>query len=269
MKKTLLILACAVTLKAAANIPADTTVKILPAATDSVKSQRIKSTSFILPAAMVSYGALSFAVKPVRDLDYDVRNEVAQTAPNFHTNAETYFLFTPIIMVYGLNFAGVKGRNNFTDRTAILALSAGFGGILDFSIKHLSHRQDPGHASYTSFPSGHTLAAFAGAEFLSQEYGGKSPLYTIIGYSIAATTGVFRIYNRDHWLSDVVAGAGFGILSTKAAYLVYPAIRRWLMHKDEKVGCDDNTTHKSRYQNVMLVPSFSSGTAGLSFSASF
>lgn len=32
---------------------------------------------------------------------------------------------------------------------------------------------------------------------------------------------------KDHWLSDVLAGAGVGILSTRVSYLVYP----WLKEK--------------------------------------
>ena len=108
-----------------------------------------------------------------------------------------------------------------------------------------------------SFPSGHTSVAFAFAEFLAQEYGDKSPIYTIIGYSFATTTGVFRIYNKAHWFSDVVAGAGFGILSTKAAYLVYPYIRNALTHTD-KAG-----------KNTFIMPTYQDGVAGLSFAKQF
>jgi hypothetical protein len=92
-----------------------------------------------------------------------------------------------------------------------------------------------------------------GAEFLAQEYSDKSPVYTIVGYTFAVTTGIFRMYNRDHWFSDVVAGAGFGILSTKAAYLVYPWIRNQLTHKD-KQG-----------RSTMIMPFYQDGNAGLSF----
>jgi len=96
--------------------------------------------------------------------------------------------------------------------------------------------------------------AFAGAEFLAQEYSDKSPVYTIIGYGFAVTTGVFRMYNRDHWFSDVVAGAGFGILSTKAAYLIYPYLRNALTHTDQKTG-----------KSTAIMPIYQNGMIGLSF----
>jgi hypothetical protein len=252
LKKALLILLSVLTIQANAQKLRDTL-----SAGDTVKRFHIRLTSLVLPAALITYGALSFEVNPIRRFDYYVHDEINKSDPNFHTNAETYFLFTPIVMVYGLNLAGVEGKNDFIDRTALLALSGGFAGISDISIKHLTHRQDPGHASYTSFPSGHTIAAFAGAEFLTQEYSDKSVIYPIIGYTIAATTGVFRMYNRDHWFSDVVAGAGIGMLSTKAAYWVYPSIRKWLTHTD-KNG-----------RSTFVMPTYQDGVPGLAFAKEF
>ena len=41
----------------------------------------------------------------------------------------------------------------------------------------------------------------------------------------ATATGIFRMYNNKHWLSDVIAGAGFGILSTKASYWIFEKVK--------------------------------------------
>jgi hypothetical protein len=65
-----------------------------------------------------------------------------------------------------------------------------------------------------------------GAEFLYQEYKDISPWYGIAGFGVAAGTGFFRMYNNKHWLTDVAAGAGIGILSTKLAYLIYPYLKK-------------------------------------------
>jgi len=111
----------------------------------------------------------------------------------------------------------------------------------------------PNKSDYLSFPSGHTGIACMGAEFLAQEYSSKSFAYSVIGYTFAATTGIFRLYNKDHWFSDVVAGAGYGILSTKLAYLVYPYIRNKVTHTD-KQG-----------RKVSLMPTYQDGVPGLSF----
>lgn len=52
----------------------------------------------------------------------------------------------------------------------------------------------------------------------SKEYGERSVWYSIGAYSLAATTGLMRIFNDKHWLGDVLAGAGIGILSTEIGY---------------------------------------------------
>ncbi|WP_461451320.1 phosphatase PAP2 family protein [Mucilaginibacter sp.] len=235
----------------------DTIKKDLFTAPDSVKKLHSNPLSFIPPAVAITYGALSFVVHPIRRVDYFIYSETQKTNPNFHSTAESYFEFAPIAMVYGLDFAGVAGKNTFIDQTALLGLSAGIFGISGYVTKYATHRLRPNKADNLSFPSAHTGTAFLSAEFLAQEYSEKSPIYTVIGYTIAVTTGVFRMYNRDHWFSDVVAGAGFGVLSTKAAYLVYPYLRNKLTHKG-KGG-----------KSTMVMPTYQNGAPGLSFAAQF
>ena len=237
----------------------DTIKKDLLTAPDTVKKLHSNPLSLIPPGAAIAYGAFSFWIHPIRQLDFDVQGEIKKTSPNFNTKAENYFLAGPIVMAYGLNLIGVAGKNTFIDRTALLGLSAAFAGVSSLSIKHFSHRLRPNGSDYLSFPSGHTTIAFMGAEFLAQEYSTKSPVYTIIGYSFAVTTGVFRMYNRDHWLSDVVAGAGFGIVSTKLAYLTYPYIRNWLTHKDKN----------GKTKTTLLMPTYQDGVPGLAFATTF
>ena len=256
VRKLFFILLTTISFNADAQI-LDTIKKDLTTAPDTVKHLHSKAYSLILPAGLITYGALSFEIHPIRRFDYYIRNEVAATDKNFNTKAESYFLFGPVIMVYGLNLVGDEGKNRFIDRTALLGISTAFMGISTFPLKSITHRLRPRATDYLSFPSGHTAAAFTFAEFLAQEYGDKSPWYTIVGYSFATTTGVFRMYNRAHWFSDVVAGAGFGILSTKAAYLVYPYLRNMLTHTD-KAG-----------KSTFIMPTYQDGVAGISFAKSF
>ena len=54
---------------------------------------------------------------------------------------------------------------------------------------------------------------------LHKEYGmTRSPWYSIGAYTAATLTGLSRQMNNKHWLSDVLVGAGIGILSTEVGY---------------------------------------------------
>ena len=82
-------------------------------------------------------------------------------------------------------------------------------------------RPNGGHGS---FPSEHTATAFMGATLLAHEYGHKSIWIPIAGYSLATVTGVLRILNNRHYVSDVLVGAAIGILAAELAYWVSDAI---------------------------------------------
>ena len=64
----------------------------------------------------------------------------------------------------------------------------------------------------------------------------------MVAYSLAATTGGLRIAKDKHWISDVLAGAGIGILSTRSAYGLYPFFRNQIIK-------DDHFTFAPFYQN--------------------
>jgi len=69
---------------------------------------------------------------------------------------------------------------------------------------------------YRSFPSGHTIAAFAFASSLTREtqfwwpHGGL--VVGTVFYGGATMVGLSRIYNNMHWASDVMAGAAIGTI---------------------------------------------------------
>ena len=64
-----------------------------------------------------------------------------------------------------------------------------------------------------SFPSGHTTLAFAVASSFAREIKGN---WDDVGfYSLATLTAYARMHDDRHWMSDVVFGAGIGILSAR------------------------------------------------------
>ena len=259
MKKILILLLSITSL--AANAQVDTvkkdTAKIdsanILALPDTVRHLQSKTASYIAPAVFVTYGLLSLEVKAIRNVDKSVYDDLLEDHPNFHYHIENYFQYAPAVLVYGLNLAGVHGKNTFIDRTILYGMSEGIMALTTFSLKKVTNRRRPDGSNNYSFPSGHTGNAFAAAEFMAQEYSEKSPWYGITAYSFATATAILRVYNRDHWFSDIIAGAGFGILSTKAAYLIYPLFRNKLFH------------NKNSNKSTSIMPTFGNGTVGFAF----
>jgi membrane-associated phospholipid phosphatase len=81
------------------------------------------------------------------------------------------------------------------------------------------YRRGKGFSSddYGSFPSAETTAAFAAATALSREVGREWPVHSrlvsSLAYAGATLVAGSRLYNNEHWASDVVAGAGIGSFS--------------------------------------------------------
>jgi len=179
--------------------------------------------SLILPVAFIGLGAAGLREDELLEMNYEVKEEVVENRRE-KVRIDNVMQYLPLISVYSLNISGIKGRNDWKERTIIGASSYFVMGSVVLGLKKLVKEERPDKSGFNSFPSGHTATAFAGAEFLWQEYKDVSIWYGISGYVVAAGTGLFRVYNDKHWTTDVFAGAGIGILSTKLVYLVYPLI---------------------------------------------
>ena len=66
-----------------------------------------------------------------------------------------------------------------------------------------------------SFPSGHSAAAFAVATTFATEYG-DVPGVAPGAYLLAVLTALSRVYNNQHWASDVFVGGALGYFTAKA-----------------------------------------------------
>jgi undecaprenyl-diphosphatase len=120
---------------------------------------------------------------------------------------------------YGLIWvvlAGLKARRRGPDRRrAVVGLAAaGFSSLLvSRAVKAAVERQRPDDhleatvrtPSSSSFPSGHTLAAFCTAFVL-----GDSDTGTAANVGFAAAVAASRVHLRAHHPTDVIGGAGIG-----------------------------------------------------------
>ena len=181
----------------------------------------LSAKSLIVPVALIGYGSSALKSEELQQLNKTIAEEVTEDVRGFNTKVDDYLKYAPAATVYLLNAAGIKGRHKILDRTIILGMSSILVNQVVTFVKHGTHQLRPDGSTYNSFPSGHTTTAFVGAEMMNQEFGWRSPWYSVAGYSMATATGVLRVMNNRHWLSDVIAGAGIGILTTKFTYWLY------------------------------------------------
>lgn len=177
--------------------------------------------------------------------------------PEFHHRFDDQLQFGGIALSTGLKLAGVEGRSAWGRYLASAGLSYAAMALMVNVVKYSAHEMRPDGSTANSFPSGHTATAFVGATVLHKEYGlTRSPWYSVAGYAMATTTGVMRSLNNRHWISDILVGAGIGILSTDIGYMLGDVMfkKRGIV-REEREGLND----------VRRNPSFFSISMGASF----
>lgn len=215
-----------------------------------------KPTQIILPASLIALGSFGVWNKQVKELNVEIKEGVANWR-NKKIHIDDYAQYVPMASVYGLSLLGAKAKHSYGERTVIMATAYLCMGLLTNSTKQIVGNPRPDTGAKNSFPSGHTATAFVGAELLRIEYGEQSPWFGIGAYSVACGVGLFRIYNERHWLTDVIAGAGVGILSARIGYWLLPVYKN-LFQKQ-----------KTKQLHTTIVPFYDGKSAGISATLRF
>lgn len=213
------------------------------------------------PAVLLSLSAATWQA------DNNVRAIRNRYTPDFRSKLDNYTQYAPGALAFGLKLSGVKGRN----RIGRSAINWGGGmlimGALVNGIKYTAKVRRPDGTSRNSFPSGHTATAFMNAAFLHKEYGHVNSLYSILGYSMSTYTGISRSLNNRHWLSDILAGAGIGILSTELSYLIVDSFYKnkgdFFTSFDGKIEVENPSFLSIKTGASFYIESGSFGNAGL------
>jgi len=116
---------------------------------------------------------------------------------------------------------GIKGDHPHAKETGKLELETLVDTFLIYTPMQLIAARDRpgegnGHGDFlkhsainTSFPGGHAMFTYAMATIVSHEYSQK--WVQVLAYTVASTVTVTRFMARDHWASDMFAGAALGI----------------------------------------------------------
>lgn len=231
---------------------------------DSVKRAGIdeklkfKPTQLILPGALIAVGTIGVYFHPFRHVVYTVSNGMNDLrGGENYVRIDDYLQYLPAVSYLALGCFRNTGKHSFRERvavelTAYLAMTA----IVKTS-KHFINEKRPRSSARNSFPSGHTSNAFTGAELIRIEYGSA---YGIAAYAVASGIVFMRLYNNRHWVNDVIAGAGVGILSARIGYWMLPLYRKWFKWDSSKstkiVSVMPSPDFGSRSLNVNMVMLF-------------
>jgi membrane-associated phospholipid phosphatase len=174
------------------------------------------------PLAVMGGVTLTAALdEPVADHFRDHRSQTADDVADTWVNLGTVGVG---VATAGVFVGGLISHNALVTHGALRSLvSAGVASVAAEGIKFLVGRErpsenssawdfDPGHTD-AAFPSGHASVAFAMAASWSDEI--HKTWATIGLYGVATGVAVARVYQLEHWVSDVVGGAALGITSAK------------------------------------------------------
>lgn len=237
---------------------------LLTSNTNAVEDSLFKSkidvvntiTDRVLSSNMInaSYAALPLFTQAVmykiHDVNYrDMRNEFLF---NFDYEYDTYIQVLPLGLTYALKSFGFQSRSSWSELITANILTLGIGTGIVHTIKGNIKELRPDGSAYNSFPSGHTTLAFMCASILSKEYKEKYPYLSILGYTTAAVTGLSRITNNRHWIQDIYAGAGIGILATEFSYHLTDIIFNEHHNEDFHTTMQDTKEMKPHFADFFL-----------------
>lgn len=196
---------------------------LIGAKAQSDSTTLFKPTQLILPASLITLGAWGVSNNWFRSVKNDVRKEMADWRGGCRIYVDDYVQYLPIAAHLGLDFVGVEGKHNFKERFVVSATSSLAIAVMVRGVKTLTSEKRPDARNRNSFPSGHTATAFMGAELVRMEYGNA---YGAGAYAIATSVAFLRVYNDRHWVNDVIASAGIGILGARIGHWLLPFNRR-------------------------------------------
>lgn len=223
-------------------------------ADDSIAAKpeyRFQAKELIAPAALIAVGTFGVYNNGFKDMNRDIADKMSSWRGNHHFKADDYIQYLPMAAYLGLGAVGMKCKHPFRERlvtgaTSYIVLSA-ITGVAKYTIKEMR----PDGSNRHSFPSGHAARAFAGAELMREEYG---LVPGIAAYTVATGVAFLRLYNGKHWLNDVIAGAGVGILSARIGYWMLPVYRRWFHWED---------TQQSASHSIVAIPAYDFEARGI------
>ena len=187
-----------------------------------------RATQLIAPGVLLATG-LGIHLMGHEAIDVPVYQEFAhlREEKGVLKNADVILKYVPalpMVVDLGLGLTGVPSKYDLQDRFIEAGLASVVAGGTCLLLKNVITAARPDRSNYNTFPSGHTVLGFVGAELIRMNYGWA---WGLGAYTVASAVAFMRVYQGRHWVSDVLFGAGLGILGAHAG--------EWLMEPFKKL----------------------------------
>lgn len=221
-------------------------------------STRFKPTQLILPSALIAVGVFGVYHNGFTKLNTTICDNMTSLRKDRFCHVDDYLQYLPALTYATFGLMRIPCKHSFRERVAIEATAYLVMAAVVNIGKYSFREKRPDSKARNSFPSGHSATVFTGAELMRLEYGWGIGMAS---YAVATGVAFLRLYNGRHWVNDVLAGAGIGMLSAQVGYWMLPLYRKWF--KWDKKGSDTNVT--------ALMPSYSyvDRSVSLNFSMTF
>lgn len=187
--------------------------------------------AFIIPAISIGLGLTCIKNNGLYS-SINARNDIQNLFKGRGSKIDDYLIFSPYVEFAVLTALKYKCRNDLINTSLLILKSELIMAGIVFPMKKLTKverpysyfsekpdsEKDRNSDAFHSLPSGHTAQAFVAAAIVHKEFRYKSQWPGIAAYTLASTVALYRMVNDRHWLSDVLVGAGIGMLSANIAY---------------------------------------------------
>ena len=189
----------------------------------------------------LKFGSIVSITSGLYFFDEDIREFFEENKPKTSDNianvaekfGNKYYISAFLASSY---LSGYLFDNNKLTETALLGIeSLIISAVFTHSLKQIFHRHRPymndgnkifegpffsSNDEILSFPSGHSTSSFAVATIFANQYANDNLLLSTLIYSMATITTISRVYDDEHWASDVFIGATIGYFTGKTIYIL-------------------------------------------------
>lgn len=181
-----------------------------------------ESGDWIKLSASIGITGLALLVDDdVKQISQSIKTEFLNTVFKIDDYYHSEIMAACVVVFY--SFALIYKNNEIRNLSLRLAEAAVYGSLINMSIKFLAGRSRPFYTEtpfefspfktnfeQTSFPSGHSTLAFAYSTVMAKEY--QNFFWKFGWYLLALLTAYAKVYNNEHWFSDIIFGTVIGYL---------------------------------------------------------